>query len=107
MIIPEEGKYLKSIRRQTFSFTAGQIFNYLPRYLRDDNLSSLDEWKASLDKLLESVPDCPKTTSLVPPLTSPYTNKHSNTLHVAFLVLNVKYWKPPPVDVYTKDNILS
>ena len=96
IIIPEEGDYLNSIRRQSFSFTAGQTFNYLPRYMRDDNLSSLEVWKASLTKLLEKVPDCPKTTSLKPIFTSPYTNKQSNSLNVAFLVLNVKYWKPPP-----------
>ena len=107
IIIPEEGKYLKSLRRQTVSFTAGQMFNYLPRYMRDDNESSLEVWKASLDKLLELVPDCPKTPTLVPTFTSPYTNKQSNTLHVTFLVLNVKYWKSTPDDNYTKDNILS
>ena len=64
--------------------------------MRDDNESTLEVWKASLDKLLELVPDCPKTATLVPTFTSPYTNKQSNTLYVAFLVLNVKYWKPPP-----------
>ena len=93
-MIPDKRKYLNTLRMQTFSYSASNIFNFLPRYLRDDDSSSLESWKNSLDKLLEKVPDCPKTPTLDPVLISPHTNKYSNSLHVALIRLNTKYWKP-------------
>ena len=94
LMIPESSKFQKSLRLQSFNYSASNIFNFLPRYLRDDDSSSLECWKIALDKLLENIPDCPKTPTLDPILTSPYTDKYSNSLHVAFIRLNTKYWKP-------------
>ena len=91
---PKVGKYFSKSRESSFSYTATRLFNILPRELRDDISSSMDIWKMYLDKLLELIPDQPRTQSLIPTICDPITAKCSNSLlhWIPHLNLNGRYF---------------
>jgi len=66
--------------RQTLSANGGQLFNAMPQYIRDLTEVSIDTFKCNLDSYLETIPDCPLTSDLIPVPISPITNKNSNCL---------------------------
>ena len=68
------------LRQQSFMFTAPRLFNKLPRYLRDDSISTPDEWKSILDEFLSQIPDNPLTCDEVPGLCEPFSAKSTNSL---------------------------
>ncbi|KAK3864407.1 hypothetical protein Pcinc_029908 [Petrolisthes cinctipes] len=44
----------------SISYRGPTLFNALPRYVRDKECSSVDQFKRVLDRFLTSVPDLPK-----------------------------------------------
>ena len=78
--MPKVGKYFIKIRESSFSYTATRLFNFLPRDIRDDQISTMDTWKKHLNKLLELIPDQPRTQSLTPTICDLITTKSSNSL---------------------------
>ncbi|KAK4295905.1 hypothetical protein Pmani_031561 [Petrolisthes manimaculis] len=44
----------------SISYQGPKLFNALPRYVRDAECSSADQFKRVLDRFLKSVPDQPK-----------------------------------------------
>ena len=60
--------FCKSQREQTFQYIGPRLYNTLPRKLRDDTSSTMEEWKILLDKYLAKIPDCPLTTEEIPGL---------------------------------------
>ena len=45
---PKVRKYFTACRESSFSYTCTRLFNMLPRYLRDDTSSSMEEWKSMM-----------------------------------------------------------
>ena len=66
--------------RQTLPINGGSLFNMMPRYIRDITDVSTDCFKTNPDKFLETIPDCPRTNTLLPVPINPITNKNSNCL---------------------------
>ena len=61
-------EYAKSLREQSFLYIGPRLHNILPRYMRDNISASSNEWKVSLDELLQLIPDTPIITEAVPGL---------------------------------------
>ena len=82
----------QSLRENSFHYTAPRLFNRLPRTLRDDRVSTLDEWKIKLDKILTKVPDEPLVADLTPGLCEYFQSKPTNSLFhwMAHLELNAR-----------------
>ena len=64
--------------RQTLPVNGGSLFNILPRHIRDITDVSTDYFKSNLDKFLETIPDRPRTHTLLPVPINPITNKNLN-----------------------------
>ena len=67
-------------REQSFQYIGPRLYNTLPSYLRMSNEVSLDTWKNTLDKYLETIPDNPitsKITSGLCNLTEPHRPTNS------------------------------
>ena len=92
--MPKVGKYFTKSRESSFSYTATRLYNVLPRELRDDTTSSMDVWKMYLDKLLELIPDQPRTQTLIPIICDPITARCSNSLlhWIPYLKLNRRHY---------------
>ena len=56
----EKKKYFQSQRENSFHYAAPRLFNRLPRTLRDDRNSTIDEWKDKLYKILTNIVSCHK-----------------------------------------------
>ena len=57
---------VKTLREQTFQVHGPQLFNALPKNIRNTTKCSVDDFKMKLDKFLESVPDEPNVGGLTP-----------------------------------------
>ena len=57
--------FAKTIRNNSFQYQGPFLFNVLPRYIRDSN-DDMEDWKMTLDKYLEKIPDHPVTSILDP-----------------------------------------
>ena len=57
---------VQSIREQTFQVNGPQLFNSLPAEIRNLTKCTLEDFKMSLDKHLETVPDEPRVRGLTP-----------------------------------------
>ena len=68
-------KYFQTQRENSFHYAAPRLFNRLPRSLRDDRTSTIDEWKLKLDKILSKIPDEPAVSDLTPGLCDHNTSK--------------------------------
>ena len=67
-------------RDQSFQVHGGQLFNSLPRYLRNMTGNNLDDFKERLDSYLQSIPDEPKVDGYIPSACEDLTAKPSNSL---------------------------
>ena len=56
---PSAPASVRKARESSLSVHGAQIFNLLPRDLRDTNTGSVDHFKARLDDWLQSIPDQP------------------------------------------------
>ena len=74
------GKYAVSLRENSFHYIGPRLYNSLPRYLRDDYLSTPAQWKTKLDELLSLIPDQPSTTEGVTGVCDPNTALPSNSI---------------------------
>ena len=74
-------KYFQTQRENSFHYAAPRLFNRLPRSLRDDRTSTIDEWKMKLDDILSKIPDEPAVSDLTPGLCDHNTSKPTNSLY--------------------------
>ena len=51
---------VKTLKDNALTTRGARLFNALPKYLRDNNYTSLEQFKTHLDKFLQTVPDQPK-----------------------------------------------
>ena len=64
---PVKGKgAVQSIREKSFQIHGARVFNTLPKSLRNLKKTSTEEFKAKLDKFLETIPDEPKLPGYIP-----------------------------------------
>ena len=82
-IVAEVGtqEYFQIQRENSFHYAAPRLFNRLPRSLRDDRNSTLDEWKIKLDKILAKIPDEPIVSDLTHGLCDHLNSKPTNSLY--------------------------
>ena len=73
-------QYFTTLRENSFHYSAPRLFNKLPRVLRDDKISTLDEWKFKLDNIISKIPDQPAVTDLVPGLCEYISTKPTNSI---------------------------
>ena len=66
------------MREQSFLLNGPKLFNCLPPKIRNMSGVGLDEFKSSLDKYLETIPDQPKMDGLVPGAT--HQGQYSNSI---------------------------
>ena len=50
----------KTIKENAFATTGPQLFNALPKYLRDSNYHNINKFTSQLDEFLRTIPDQPK-----------------------------------------------
>ena len=55
-----------SVRMKSFQIHGARVFNTLPKSLRNLKKTSTEEFKAKLDKFLETIPDEPKLPGYIP-----------------------------------------
>ena len=70
----------KTLRDGSFQINGPQLFNSLPAFIRNMSGCGLDDFKSSLDKLLEFIPDEPKCETLTPRGINIITARPSNSL---------------------------
>ena len=78
--ISEVSNKALNLWRQTLPVNGGSLFNILPQHIRDITEVSTDCFKSHLDKFLETIPDCPRTNTLLPVPINPISNKNSNCI---------------------------
>ena len=71
---------VKSLREQNFQDHGPQLFNALPKEIRNLQKISLDDFKAKLDQYLMTIPDQPKIGDLVPSTCEQFSAKPSNSI---------------------------
>ena len=82
---------VQSLREQSFQRAGPNLFNSLPRYLRDIRNKSTEEFKEKLDKFLTNLPDQPMIGDLIPQVCNQNTAKPSNSLKDVILHQNRIY----------------
>ena len=58
-------KSVQSIREQSFQINGLQLFNLIPKSIRNMTRCGIEDFKMKLDKFLENVPDEPNVRGLV------------------------------------------
>ena len=71
---------IRTLREGSFQIHGGKLFNSLPKKLRDLTKISIDEFKASLDQYLSSLPDEPKVSGYTPSACSQVDASPSNSI---------------------------
>ena len=64
--IAKGSQKVKSLREQIFQVSGGNIYNSLPKSIRNLKKVSVEEFKSKLDKYLELIPDEPKVGTYIP-----------------------------------------
>ena len=78
---PLRGKQaIRSIREQSFQVKGPQLFNSLPKNIKNITKVSVEEFKAHLDKYLEKIPDEPSVDGLTPAACNAFTAAPSNSI---------------------------
>ena len=78
---PTKGKMgVKGLREQSFQVHGPQLFNALPKDIRNLQKISLDDFKSKLDQYLMTIPDQPKIGELVPSTCDQVLAKPSNSI---------------------------
>jgi hypothetical protein len=71
---------VQNLRHQSFQMAGPQLFNSLPRTLRDLEKISIEDFKEKLDLFLATLPDHPKIGDMIPNICNQVTAKPSNSL---------------------------
>lgn len=71
---------VQNLRHQSFQMAGPQLFNSLPRTLRDLEKIPIEDFKEKLDLFLATIPDHPKIGDMVPNICNQITAKPSNSL---------------------------
>ena len=71
---------LKSLRYQSFQVHGPQLFNSLPKYVRNTTKCGVEEFKEKLDQYLSNIPDQPKIGTLIPPTCDQFSLSPSNSI---------------------------
>ena len=69
--------HIKGIRLNSFQVQGPELFNILPKEIRDSTISS-DRWKSLLDKYLDEIPDMPYIIDLDSGLCDRHTSNPTN-----------------------------
>ena len=69
-----------TIREGSFQVHGAKIFNSLPKAIRNLSKISVEEFKLSLDKFLQTLPDEPKLPGYIPSGCSQVTASPSNSI---------------------------
>ena len=72
---------VKTIKEQTFQVNGPQLFNTLPKYLRNMTKCTMDDFKERLDLYLGQIPDEPSVPGLTPGACSPDGRPSNSLLH--------------------------
>ena len=78
-LLPGGRGAVHTMREQSFQVNGARLFNSLPKELRSMRQSQ-EDFKASLDQFLATVPDQPRMGGLVPEATDQLTGRQSNSL---------------------------
>merc|ERR1712115_593877 len=70
---------VKTVRLNSYQVQGPVMFNALPRYLRDSDESE-ENWKKSLDKYLETLPDKPVLSDLDSGICCKYSARPTNSI---------------------------
>ena len=71
--------HIKNIRLNSFQVQGPELFNSLPKNIRESRVSA-DGWKEILDKYLNDIPDMPYTIDLDSGLCDRFTSDPTNSL---------------------------
>ena len=71
---------LKSLRYQSFQVHGPQLFNSLPKFVRNTTKCGVEEFKEKLDQYLSNIPDQPKIGTLIPPTCEQFSLSPSNSI---------------------------
>ena len=71
---------IRSIREQSFQVKGPQLFNSLPKNIKNITKVSVEDFKAHLDKYLENIPDEPSVDGLTPAACNPFSAAASNSI---------------------------
>ena len=71
---------IQTLREGSFQVHGAKLFNSLPKKIRDLTKVSIDEFKASLDQYLSSLPDEPKVAGYTPSACSQVDASPSNSI---------------------------
>ena len=71
---------IKTLRNQSFQVNGPQLFNTLPKYIRDMSNCSVTDFKEKLDQYLTVIPDQPLIGNLIPATCDLYSLSPSNSL---------------------------
>ena len=71
---------IKTLRNQSFQVNGPQLFNTLPKYIRDMSNCSVTDFKEKLDQYLSVIPDQPLIGNLIPATCDLYSLSPSNSL---------------------------
>ena len=89
VVPPLHGRQIiQSVREYSFQRACPNLFNSLPRYLRDIRNKSTEEIKEKLDNFLTNLPDQPMIGDIVLQVCNQITAKPSNSLK--FVILHQK-----------------
>ena len=59
-------KAIQTLKENSFQVNGPNLYNSLPKHIRNMKKSTLDEFKMELDKYLQRMPDQPKIDGLIP-----------------------------------------
>ena len=71
---------VKTLRYQSFQVHGPQLFNTLPKYIRNMTKCGVPDFKEALDNFLTKIPDQPKVGGLIPSTCDLFTLSPSNSL---------------------------
>ena len=71
---------IQTLKEKSFTVNGPQLFNSLPKNIRNMTNCTVEDFKIKLDMFLSYVPDQPKTESLTPEAINQYTMKQSNSI---------------------------
>ena len=71
---------IKTLRNQSFQVNGPQLFNTLPKYIRNMSNCSVTDFKEKLDQYLTVIPDQPLIGNLIPATCDLYSLSPSNSL---------------------------
>ena len=82
VVIPQSkgSQITQTIREISVQVNGAKIFNSLPKSIRNMKRLSIDEFKFSLDKYLETLPDEPKLPNYTPATCNQLTANPSNSI---------------------------